>query len=244
MDSLNGKTALITGAAKRIGREIALTLADRGVNIAIHYRSSADEASALLDDLKSKGVKAWAVAADFEKPEERDSLIDHALAVAGSLDILVNSASTFPADTLADVTFASVVTNMEVNAWTPFSLCRDFKEKVGKGKIINMLDSRIHGEDWSHVGYILSKHVLATLTRMIALDYAPDITVNAIAPGLILPPPGKPQEYIENLAGTLPLQKHGDPKDVSQAVAFLLESDFITGQIIYVDGGRHVREGS
>ena len=133
---------------------------------------------------------------------------------------------------------------MEVNAWVPFILSRTFAERVGRGKIINLHDSRLKGYDLAHAGYILSKHVLAAMTRMMALEFAPNVTVNAVAPGLILPPPDKDESYLQSLVHTVPLQRHGEPQDIADAVAFLIQSDFITGQVIYVDGGRHLHEYS
>jgi hypothetical protein len=131
---------------------------------------------------------------------------------------------------------------IQVNAWVPFLLSRDFARLAGRGKIINLLDTMIEGYDWNHAAYILSKQVLALLTRMTALKFAPAITVNAIAPGLILPPSGKGQDYLEERARTVPLQRHGSPRDIADAAVYLLKSDFVTGQVVYVDGGRHLME--
>ena len=241
-DSLIGKTALITGSAQRIGRETALTLADAGINIIIHYRHSKDEAHELKDELKRRGVRAWTLEADLSHAKEYQTLIHRAYDTAGSIDILINNASEFPMDSLDNITFDSLTTGMEINAWAPFILCRLFVEQAKSGKIINMLDSRLSGYDWTHVSYILSKHVLGVLTRMMAVKYAPEFTVNGIAPGLILPPPGKDESYIDRMVHTVPLQKHGNPEDVSDAILYLLKSDFVTGQVIYVDGGRHLKE--
>ncbi|MDO8684965.1 MAG: SDR family oxidoreductase [Armatimonadota bacterium] len=242
--SLAGKTALVTGAAKRIGRAISIALADEGANIIVHYRGSEEEARELLNELARRGVKSWDVKADFEKPGEYESLIHRALDLAGGIDILVNSASIFPPEKLDEVTLAGLMTNIEVNAWAPFVLSRDFASLAGKGHIVNILDSRINDADWNHVGYILSKHVLSKMTDMMAIAYAPEIAVNAVAPGLILPPPGKDQEYIERLKNTVPLKKHGEADDIADAVVFLAKSSFITGEVIYVDGGRHLKEYS
>ena len=239
---LEGKTALITGAGKRIGHELAVALADEGANIVVHYRSSVDEAKELQGELRERGVKSWLVNADFEKPEEYETLIDRARHIAGSLDVLVNSAAIFPPSTLDDVQFRDVVQSLQVNAWAPFVLGRAFARTAKRGKIINMLDSRVTSYDWGHVAYILSKHALATLTELMAVQYAPDITVNGIARGLILPPPGKDDSYIEHLAKTVPLKRRGDPGDIAEAAVYLLKSDFVTGQVIYVDGGRHLME--
>jgi len=240
--SLNGNTALITGAAKRIGRQIALTLANEGVNIVVHYHRSEDEAEGLLRELTDLGVKSWAVRADFAQPAQYATLLDRTLEMTGTLDILVNSASIFPLEKLDEMTLDSLGSNIEVNAWAPFQLSRDFAQRLSKGCIVNLLDSRMRGYDWNHTGYILSKHVLAVMTRMLALRYAPDITVNGVAPGLILPPPGEDQGYLDKLVHTVPLKRHGDAQDIADAVLYLLKSNFLTGEVIYVDGGRHLLE--
>lgn len=241
-ESLQGKTALITGAARRIGRATALALAAEGANVIVHYGRSAEEADKLRDELTARGVQAWTLQADFRRPEEYESLIDRALAAAGRLDLLVNNASMFPPDRLENLELPNVLANLEVNAWAPFVLSRAFAGWVGRGQIINLLDSRLVGYEWTHVSYILSKHVLAALTRMMALQYAPDVRVNAIGPGLILPPPGKDDSYLDQMTKTVPLKRHGDPSDVAEAIVYLAKSTFLTGQVIYVDGGRHLWE--
>jgi pteridine reductase len=239
---LAGRTALITGASKRTGRATALVLADEGVNIVVHYNRSDSEAKELMAELATRGVRVWSVAADFEKPQEYESLIQRTLDTAGALDILVNNASIFPPEKLDELTIGSLNTNVEVNAWVPFVLSRDFARLVGRGKIINMLDSRLSDTDWNHVGYILSKHVLAALTDMMAVAYAPNITVNGVSPGLILPPPGKDDSYLDQLIDTVPLKRHGSAEDIAAAILYLLKADFVTGEVIYVDGGRHLKE--
>ena len=241
-DDLHGKTALVTGAAKRVGAAISRALAREGTNVVIHYRGSGSEAVRLRDELDSLGVRSWLVQADFEKPEEYETLIERSIEVAGGLDMLVNNASIFPVDSLSTITFDDLIRNMQVNAWAPFVLSRDFARLAGRGKIVNLIDSRTHDFDWTHVGYILSKHVLDVLTRVTALRYAPEIAVNGVAPGLILPPLGKDEDYLERLTHTVPLRRHGSPEDIAEAVVYLLKSDFLTGEVINVDGGRHLKE--
>jgi pteridine reductase len=242
LKTLQGRTALITGASRRIGRETALALAEQGVNIALHFNRSEGEAQQLAAELERKGVKAWTVRADFRQPQEYQSLVERARSEAGALDILVNNASMFPAEAIGDLTWSGFSADMEVNAWVPLTLSRNFAEGLTSGSIITLHDTHLQGFDFKHAGYILSKHVLAELTRMMALEFAPDITVNAVAPGLILPPPGADESYLVSHARGLPLQKHGAPRDIAEAIVFLLRSDFITGQVIYVDGGRHLGE--
>jgi pteridine reductase len=239
--SVAGSTALITGAAKRVGRATALALAGEGANIIVHFRESEAEASDLTAELRGRGVNSWAVRADMSTPQEYESLVARALDAAGSLDILVNNASIFSPDTLGDASLESLTANAQVNAWAPFVLSREFKRLAKRGTIVNVLDAKIAGLDTTHVSYILSKHLLAVLTEMMALEFAPDIMVNGVAPALILPPPGKDESYLANLTDTVPLKRHGAPQDIADAIVFLAKSRFITGQVIYVDGGWHLR---
>ena len=236
------RTALVTGAGVRIGRAIALALADAGMNVLVHYRYSEREAVEVCRLIEQRGLRAWAIGADFDQPQASARLIDRAIASAGSLDVLVNNAAGVPRDDLRSMTFERLMATMQANAWVPFELSRSFAERIGRGHIVNLLDSRIVDADWNHVSYILSKHVLAALTKMMALDFAPNIAVNAVAPGLILPPAGAPHEYIEKRTGTVPLKRHGRPEQIARAVVFLSQSEFMTGEVIFVDGGRHLAE--
>jgi pteridine reductase len=239
---LKGKTAFVTGSGRRIGRHIALILADAGVNIVVHYRESETEAESLRGELSSRGVKAWLARADFESIEDTQRMFRTAADEAGAIDFMIHNASSFVPSTLEDIDFQGLMRDMQVNAWAPFMLSRMFALRFGRGKIVNLIDSRAIGHDRIHVGYILSKKVLLAMTELLAIELAPGVTVNAVAPGLILPPRGKDLEYLESLSTSLPLQRHGDVSDVSKAVLFLLESDFVTGQVIFVDGGRHLAE--
>lgn len=243
VNSLGGRTALVTGAGKRIGRAIALSLAEEGVDVVVHYNRSGKDARDLAGELQSRGVRAWHLKADLGNPEEYSTLMERSVKAAGSIDILVNNASIFPASTLSSVTFEDLTESMRVNAWVPFSLSRDFFTLCGKGDIINILDTRVDGYDWNHVAYILSKRALSLLTRMTAAEYAPAVRVNAVSPGLILPPPGEESSYLSDLTHTVPLKRHGDPEDIASAAVFLLKNDFLTGAVIPVDGGRHLKEG-
>ena len=235
---LNGRTALVTGATGRIGREIALSLAVEGVNVLIHYRHSRLEAETIYREIRKHGVGAWLLQADFNNSRNCELFIKRAEKIAGKPDILINSASSFTESTLQKVSKNDLIDNMQINAWAPLLIGRAFSRSAGDtGAIVNLLDSRIRGYDRSHVGYILSKHALEVLTAMMAMEFAPRITVNAVAPGLILPLTGAIRQ-VKNI----PLKRNGDARDIARAVVFLLKSGFITGQVIWVDGGRHVRE--
>ena len=238
---LKGKNALITGAALRLGRELALALARQGVNIIVHYNTSLKDAEKVRKEIKKTGVKSWPLQADFTNPAACDKLMTDAAGLVKKIDILINSASIFPSGSLNSIDLEDLANNMQINAWAPFLLSRSFARAEEAGQIVNFLDTRIRSYDRNHAAYHLSKKTLETLTRLMALEYAPRITVNAVAPGLILPPKGQGKEYLENLKGTNPLQTYGDPRDITDAVLFLLKSSFITGQVLFVDGGRHLK---
>ena len=240
---LQGKTALVTGAGRRLGRAIALGLARAGADVVIHYRSSADEAERVAEQARALGADAWTIRADLGDAGDAAELIGRAVETAGPLHVLINNASIFEPSTLEDVTFDRLIDNMKVNAWAPLELSRRFAaQNIESGHIVNLLDTRLVGDDPGHVAYIVSKHALAGLTRMSALQFAPRIAVNAVAPGLVLPPPGEDEAYLARLAGSLPLQRHGGAEDVVDAVLYLVTTRFVTGQVIFVDGGRHLRE--
>lgn len=240
-DDIRGKTALVTGAAKRIGKEIAIALASFGVNVVVHYNSSVAEAEAVKLEAKAKGVKAWLLRADFAAGEYQ-GLLERAFSEAGKIDYIVNSASIFPKSTLKEMTLEGLTKNIQVNAWAPFVLARDLSRLSGRGRIVNLIDSRVSDFDLTHAEYILSKHVLLELTRMMAVEFAPDITVNGVSPGLILPPPGGKESFLKRMEGTVPMKRHGAPADIAEAVVYLLRAGFVTGEVINVDGGRHLKE--
>ncbi len=238
---LAGKTALITGAAQRLGRATALALGRLGIRIVIHYHQSAPQATAVCRELQDLNVAAWGLTADLCSADEAQDLFEQAVTLAGPIDILINNASIFPEETLWETNATSLQQNMQIHALAPLILSRRLAQQGRPGRIVNLLDTRVTSYDRKHATYHLSKRSLLTLTRMLALELAPQVTVNAVAPGLILPPAGQDDSYLQKLAHTNPMQCHGNPEDVAEAVVYLLQSRFITGQIIYVDGGRHLK---
>lgn len=240
-EPLNGRRALVTGGGKRLGKAIALELARRGVNVVVHYLQSGEGAEAVCDECKRHGVEAHIIGADLGDAADAEGLISRAEAAAGPIDILVNSASIFPGDTLRTMTTQSLCENVSVNALAPLILGRTLAANGRLGDIVNLLDARIEDYDSNHAAYHLSKRMLASLTRMMAVEFAPEFRVNAVAPGLILPPEGKDQAYLEALADSNPLRAVGSPEDVTDAVVYLLSSVYVTGQTIFVDGGRHMK---
>lgn len=239
--SLTGKTALITGSAQRIGKTAAIALAQQGVNVIVHYHQSKEAAGDVCDDLQSVGVSSWPIQADLSDAGQAERLFQEAVCQAGAIDILVNNASIFDQETLWETSEVSLWRNLQIHAVAPLALARAMARQNRTAHIVNLLDTRVTVYDREHASYHLSKRVLLTLTRMLAIELAPAITVNAIAPGLILPPVGEDESYLERLAHCNPLQRYGCPQDVADALLFLLRSHFITGQVIYVDGGYHMK---
>jgi len=238
---VRGKTALVTGGARRIGRATALSLASAGVNVVVHYRRSEAEAADVARAVDGAGVGAWTVGADLASAGGAESLFDRAVKLAGPIDILVNNASVYPQDELTTVGREAVTETVAVHAMAPLVLSRSLAAQGRDGAIINFLGARVVDYDRGHASYHLGKRLLLSLTRMMALEFAPMVRVNAVAPGLILPPEGEDETYLERLASTNPLQGYGDLDAVTGAVLFLLRADFVTGQVLFVDGGRHLR---
>lgn len=241
MIDLNGQTALVTGAAKRLGRAIALALADAGVNVVAHYHRSTDDARTLADELATRPVHSHVLAADLADTTHIDDLFAAATDLAGPIDILINNASIFPSDQLADTTIDAIDTNLRINTFAPFVLSQCLFRQQRRAAIVNLLDARVADIDRQHAAYHLSKRMLTDLTGMMAVEFAPLVRANAVAPGLILPPVNGTDADLTALHHTNPLQTHGRPADITAAVLFLLRSDFITGQTLFVDGGRHIR---
>ena len=240
-DILRGQTALVTGGGQRLGAAIALTLAEAGVNIALHYHRSGAAAEDVAEQIRGMGVDAWCFPADLGASAGLPAFFEDLRSETGPVHFLVNNASIFDEDSLRDLTLEALEEKVRVNALAPAILGRAFAAGEGACAMVNLLDTMIQDYDKKHVSYHLSKRMLATLTRMMAMDFAPGLRVNAVAPGLILAPVGAEPGYLERLAHSNPLQRHGDPEDVTKAVLFLLRSPFVTGQCIFVDGGRHLR---
>ena len=240
---LKGKTALVTGGARRIGAALCEALAEEGCRVVIHYNRSARPAEALAARLRRNGAQAWTVAGDFRTGDYRtprfaDHVVRQAVAVAGKLDILINNAAVFDKQRLLRVTAAGLRAEWEVNLLAPLLLMRAFARRVKRGRIINLLDCRIASHQSDAVPYSLAKKSLADLTRLAALELAPGITVNGVAPGPVLT--ADTAGATRESAGPLPLKIRPSVQEVVKAVLFLLEADAITGQIVFVDSGRHL----
>jgi NAD(P)-dependent dehydrogenase (short-subunit alcohol dehydrogenase family) len=244
-ETLEGKAALVTGGSRRIGRAIALALAREGVHVVVHHRAESEaEGSAVVAEARNCGVRAWQIAADFRRPDETRRLVPEAAKLAGRLDLLVNNASVFPPSRLADLSLEALHDTLAINAVAPFLLAQAFARQTEWGAIVNLLDRRVSGFDREHAAYQLSKNMLRDLTRMMALEFAPGIRVNAVAPGPVLPPAGADDNGLRREAERALLERPGDPSDVVEAVLYLLQGAFVTGEILFVDGGRGLRGGN
>ncbi|OKH19419.1 SDR family oxidoreductase [[Limnothrix rosea] IAM M-220] len=241
---ISQQTALITGGAKRIGAAIARALAAEGVNLIIHYRSSADAAEALKAELAEFPVAVDLVQADLLDPDSVAAMIKTIKATTPQLDILINNASMFNKESLFSLNAENLWSNIQVHAFQPFVLTKAFFDQESKaGNVINFLDTRIYGYDHEHVPYHLSKKMLHSLTKMLAWELAPHVRVNGIAPGPVLPPVNSNDDEREAaVTAKTPLKRFGSPDNVVQTVLFYLKNDFITGQVICVDGGFHLGE--
>jgi pteridine reductase len=241
--NINGKVALITGSAKRLGLAIASELAGRGARIAIHYRSSNEEAQAALKSIRALGGDAAVFQADLRDPEAIGEMFTRIKEVFDGIDILVNNASEFAPATADQTTPVQWDSQMDSNAKGPFFVAQEAARMMrasGQGKIINLAD--VAGElIWpSHLPYSVSKAALIALNRGLAKAYAPHIQVNAIAPGPILFPAYYSDEQKKSAIERTLLKRAGNPQDIVNAVVFLIENDYITGELIHVDGGRHI----
>ena len=240
MRSVRGKRALITGGARRLGRDCALALAARGVDIILHYNHSEAEARRTEEQIRSLGAACRIYRQDLQDSEQSIAFV-RSLMKQHDIQILVNSASVFPADTLPEITPDSLLYNLSVNAYAPFFLARELAENGKLTDIVNFLDTRITGPDTAHASYHISKRMLHTMTMMLAEELAPQVRVNAIAPGPVLLPEGASSQLAERLKDQVPLQAIGAPEDVTEALLYLLQSSYVTGQVLYIDGGMHIR---
>lgn len=239
--NLAGRWALVTGGARRLGAETARALAVEGVNCVLHYHRSGDDAASVAEELRELGVFTALVQGNLADGSQVERVWREAEAASGGIDVLINSASIFPDETLDDLSESSLAPNVNTNTLGPFLLARQLAATGRDGVIINFLDTMIRDYDRRHVPYHLSKKMLHHLTRMMAVEYGPRLRVNAVAPGLVLPPEGKGEDYLESLKDSNPLRTWGCAEQVAHAVIFLLQNIFVTGQVIYIDGGRNLR---
>jgi NAD(P)-dependent dehydrogenase (short-subunit alcohol dehydrogenase family) len=231
--------ALVTGAARRIGRVIAIKLAKAGYDVVIHYSSSKEDATDTANEVRECGREAWLVQEDLRNPKFADKLIEKAVRESGGpIDVLVNNASTFPINSPSETGWADLSEMMRLHAYAPLTLARSLVAQGGSS-IVNIVDTRALSLDLAHFPYWLSKRTLADITQALAVELAP-ARVNAVSPGPILPPEDAPDRLQAGIDATV-LGRAGTPNEVADAVLFLLRAEYTTGENIAVDGGRHLR---
>ena len=233
-------TALVTGASKRIGQAIALMLASAGYKVALHYHYSQKEAQITAGEIKKLGAESELFDCDLANEPGVSKLLSRVYEKFPDLNLLVNSASIFEKSKFDLKDLKLFNDHFAINLKAPFILSCEFYRLCKMGHIINLLDTNIVKNKTSHVAYLLTKKSLADLTKLAAIEFAPHIRVNGIAPGLILPPRGETPQYLDRMAHNIPLRRKGDVSYIAQSVKFLLENDYLTGQFLFNDGGEHL----
>ena len=238
---LKNKNILITGAARRIGRGLALAVARAGGTVLLHYGHSVDDAKGTQVEIENAGGKAHLLQADLNDPGQTAGLVDQA-ATFGSLFALVNNAAIFESLTLADTSLEAWNRHLAINLTAPFLLSQAFAAALGavrQGRIVNILDWRALRPGADHLPYTISKAGLVALTRSLAISLAPNVTVNGLALGAILPPSSG--EATTGILKNVPADRWAELDEVTQALMFLLAGPaYITGEILHLDGGRHL----
>ena len=240
---LTDRNALVTGGATRVGKALSLALAASGANVFIHYNSSAGPAEETAAAVEALGSRAGVGAADLANPATASDLVATATEALGPISVLVNSASGFPKDTLADATLEGFHAAIDLTLTSPVFLTQAFAAALPDeldGAVVNITDVKTMRPYKDHFSYVIAKGGIDTFTRAAARFLAPRIRVNAVALGVILPPPGEDDFYAERLASKLPMKRVGGVEPVADAMLALLQNDFVTGEIVRVDGGGHL----
>ncbi len=230
--------ALVTGAARRLGRLLALTLARCGYAVALHYHSSLAEAQQTAEEIRSLGAPVYLLQADLRDAPAVEAIFQAVDALPHSLDVLVNSAAVMPRADVRTLSLEEWNATLALNLTAPFLCARYAAERMrAGGLIVNVTDAGARRAWSGFPAYVVSKAALEALTRVLARTYAPAIRVNALAPGLVLPSEGMPQEEWERLTSRLPLRRPAGENEIAAALEFLLTNGYITGQTLTVDGG-------
>jgi NAD(P)-dependent dehydrogenase (short-subunit alcohol dehydrogenase family) len=230
--------ALVTGAARRIGRALALAAAQAGYDVAVHHRDSAEDAEATAADIRALGRKAMVIASDLADHPEK--LIEQARAELGPVTLLVNSASVFEDDRLQTMTHESWDLHLDANLRAPVALTQAFAAQGVEGLVVNIIDQRVLRPNPQFFSYSLSKAGLWWVTQTMAQAMAPAIRVNAIGPGPTLPSIYQSAEDFEAEAANVPLQRRATPDEIAAALRYLIDAPSVTGQMVAVDGGQHL----
>jgi NAD(P)-dependent dehydrogenase (short-subunit alcohol dehydrogenase family) len=231
---------LITGGARRVGAALCLYFAKNGYDIALHYRQSKEEAAAVKQQVEALGAACELFACDLADTVALPGLMSNVVRRFGRCDVLVNNASVFERAEFLETDEALFDRQMNINFKAPFFLTQAFAKQCKNGVVINLLDTDIAQIGGSHFIYLLSKKALAECTVMAARQLGPEIRVNGVCPGYVLPHSASDAAYIKEVEKTLPLKEHATVDEITEAVFWLCQQKHITGQIIYIDGGQHV----
>lgn len=234
---MSSSAALVTGAGTRLGSIFARHLASLGYDLALHCNSSENGANQLAEELRGMGRDSTVFRQDFAKPFDTEQFIASIHGRFPNLDCIINNASAYLAAPAQETSREMLESQFRVNFTTPFLLAASFANRVNQGHIINILDNKIAYQQYQYSAYLLSKKALADFTKMAALEFAPYIRVNGIAPGVTLPGESRNSDYIKWRIEGIPLDKKGSDSNLTAALDYVLQNDFITGQILYVDGG-------
>ncbi len=246
---LEGKVVLVTGGGVRLGRALAEGLAAAGATVAVHFHSSSTGAEEAVAAIEGRGGRAASFKADLSQGVEAERLVEAVEARLGPLAVLVNSAALFHREPFLETSEQVLDQQWAVNARAPYLLTQAAARRMmrrGSGDVVNVLDIGGAINAWKHYSaYCMTKAAMASLTHCLALELAPAVRVNGVAPGTVLLPEGLSEEVVEGLRENIPQKRFGSPDDILGAVRFLLEGPrFITGQILAVDGGRSVGTGN
>ena len=237
---LHGKVALVTGGAHRLGRAIALALAGAGANVIIHYNSSPTPAEATLAELRALGTEAHALSADLGDLSALEQMVDRAIAHWGQLDVLVNNAGIWGATPIGTVTAERWAELFDINVRSAFFATQRAAAalRATQGCVVNIADVGIFSPWRNHTPYLTSKGAVASMTEVLAKDLAPEVRVNAIAPGPVLLPEDWTEEQREQSRKGVLLQRLGTPEDIGQAALYFATASYVTGVVMPVDGGQ------
>ena len=241
--ALNGRVVLVTGAGRRVGRAIALALGAQGMPVVVHFNGSRDGAEETARLIVESGGEAVIEQADLGRVDAAYALVDRAVAWRGTLGALVNSAAIMLRTPIPDTTQFDWDRMFALNVRAPYFLSQRAAPSLAasRGAIVNIADLAAF-ESWpAYVPHGMTKAAVVQMTRAMAQALAPDVRVNAVAPGVVLLPEGWSDEGARHLQETTPLRRLGAPEDVAQAVVYLLGAQYVTGEVVRVDGGRHVR---
>jgi pteridine reductase len=250
---LAGKTAIVTGAGVRLGRAMALALAGRGARLVVHYNASAGPAQEVVEQIAATGGEAIAMQADLSQPGLAPSIVERAVERFGRVDVLVNSAALFERGDWHNTKEENWDRHFDVNLKSPFFLTQAFARHITetlpgddgrRAHVVNIADWRGRHPTGHYIAYTLTKAALIAMTQSLAQALAPHIQVNAILPGLILPLAGHGSEGIEQAAVEIPAGRPGSEAEIVKALLYLLDAEFVTGELLYVTGGEHLVAGA